>query len=80
MYFTYILYSDTFDRYYVGISHNVQERLKEHNRGKTKSTKAYIPWRIFHVEEFETRVLARTREIYLKTAAGRKWRKNNLGD
>jgi putative endonuclease len=54
------------------MSQDVQNRLKEHNRGKTKSTKAYIPWRIFHVEEFESRELARKREIYFKTAAGRK--------
>ncbi|MCX7546506.1 GIY-YIG nuclease family protein [Xanthomarina sp. F1114] len=80
MYFIYILYSDSFDRYYVGMSHNVLERLRAHNRGKTKSTKAFIPWGIVHTEEFETRVLARKREKYLKSAAGRRWRKNNLGD
>ncbi|PWK20413.1 GIY-YIG nuclease family protein [Xanthomarina spongicola] len=80
MYCVYILYSDTYDKYYVGMSHNVQSRLKEHNRGKTKSTKAYTPWRVVHIEKFETRILARNREVYLKTAAGRKWRKSNLGD
>ncbi|MGM5469071.1 GIY-YIG nuclease family protein [Flavobacteriaceae bacterium LMO-SS05] len=79
MYFAYVIYSVDFDRYYVGISLDVEYRLTEHNKGKTKSTKAFRPWKIIHIEEYESRQLARTREVYLKSAAGRKWRKDNLG-
>ncbi len=79
MYFVYIIYSVSFERYYVGISLNVENRLIEHNKGRTKSTKAFRPWKIIHVEEYESRELARNREVYLKSAAGRKWRKDNLG-
>ena len=75
----YIVYSVDFDRYYVGLSSNVILRLKVHNSGVVKSTKAFCPWKIVHTELFETRIEARKREIYLKSAAGRRWRKNNLG-
>ncbi|WP_299394214.1 GIY-YIG nuclease family protein [uncultured Gelidibacter sp.] len=79
MHVVYILFSIKFDRYYVGLSSDFGERLKTHNSGRVTSTKAFKPWELFHLEEFETRIEARTREKYLKSAAGRKWRKNNLG-
>ena len=79
MYFVYILYSIKFDRYYVGLSANLDERLKTHNSKKVKSTKAFVPWKIVHFEEYESRNDAREREKYLKSSAGRRWRKNNLG-
>ncbi len=82
MVYVYVLYSNDFERYYVGMSDNVEKRLKEHNKGLSKSTKPYVPWRLVHSEQFETRMEARTREKYLKSAAGRRWRKKNidLGD
>ncbi|NQW36857.1 MAG: GIY-YIG nuclease family protein [Flavobacteriales bacterium] len=79
MYFVYIIYSEKFERFYVGLSANVRQRLKTHNAGRVKSTKAFIKWSLINVEEFETRIEARIREKYLKSAAGRKWRKTYLG-
>ncbi|WP_245967128.1 GIY-YIG nuclease family protein [Ulvibacterium marinum] len=78
----YILHSTEFNKFYVGLSQNIDKRLKEHNEGWSKSTRAYIPWRVVHSKKFKTRMEARTREKYLKTAAGRRWRKDNidLGD
>ncbi len=78
MFFVYILYSSRFDRYYIGLSINCENRLKQHNSGKSKSTKPFIPWIIIYKEEFKTRIEARKREKYLKSAAGRRWTKNNL--
>ena len=78
MVYLYVLYSDGFDRFYVGISDNTDVRLKYHNSGKVKSTKPFKPWRIVHIEEFENKQTAREREKYLKSAAGRRWRKNNI--
>ncbi|MAM27844.1 MAG: endonuclease [Flavobacteriaceae bacterium] len=78
MFYVYVLYSFKFDRHYVGITDCLENRLNEHNIGKTQSTKAYLPWIIVHSEVFETRIAARNREKYLKTAAGRRWRKQNI--
>jgi len=79
MYYVYIIYSVKFNRHYVGLSSNVTQRLESHNLGVVKSTKAFCPWEIIHTEIFETRIEARKKEKYLKSAAGRRWRNNNLG-
>jgi len=71
--------SEKFKKFYIGMSANVKQRLKTHNLGRVKSTKAYVIWKLVHVEEFKTRIEARAREKYYKSAAGRRWRKNNLG-
>ena len=63
---------------YVGMTINCEVRLKEHNSGKTHSTKAFIPWILIHTEEYLTRGDARIREKYLKSAAGRRWRKEHI--
>ena len=78
MFYVYVLYSSKIEGYYVGITTSINCRLKEHNVGKTKSTRRGIPWEIIYKEVFETRILARQREKYLKSAAGRRWRKNNI--
>ncbi|WP_422105598.1 GIY-YIG nuclease family protein [Winogradskyella sp.] len=78
MFYVYVLYSSDFERYYVGISTNIQRRLKGHNSAKVISTKAFRPWAIVHFESFPTRIEARHREKYLKSAAGRRWRKLNI--
>ena len=77
-FFVYILFSDTHNRYYVGMTNNLNRRLKQHNSNKVLSTKAFSPWMVIHTEVFQTRIEARQREKYLKSAAGRRWRKNNL--
>ena len=58
---------------------DLDKRVNTHNSKRVKSTKAFVPWNLIHFEEFETRIEARKRERYLKSAAGRRWRKQNLG-
>ena len=79
MIFVYILYSKKHRKFYVGMTENISNRLHSHNSGYVKSTKPYTPWELINIEEFKTRIEARKREKYLKSAAGRRWRKNNLG-
>jgi putative endonuclease len=73
MYFTYVLYSKSHNRFYAGMSADISKRVAEHNAGKTKSTKGYRPWELLFAEEFSTRIEARERELYLKTGAGREY-------
>jgi len=54
-------------------------RLKTHNRIRVKSSKSNVPWRIVHLKEFDNRLAAREYEKYLKSAAGRRFRKKQLG-
>lgn len=65
-YYVYILLSQNTGRYYVGSSKNPTKRLEKHNKGHSFATKAYRPWVIIHLEEFENKALALKREIAIK--------------
>ena len=69
----YVLYSKKYDRFYVGFTQDLKRRLKEHNSGKTKSTKAYLPWVVVYTERVKERTQARKREKYLKSGVGREF-------
>ena len=49
----------------------IEVRFKRHNEGKNKTTRAYAPFHLVYKREFETRVLAREHEKFLKTGVGR---------
>lgn len=57
---------------------NVSKRLIEHNKGNVTSTKSFSPWKIVLIEDHKDRFTARKREKYLKSVAGRRWRKVNI--
>ena len=45
LYFVYILYSNEYNKYYVGYSSNPLRRLEEHNKGVFNTfTSKYRPW------------------------------------
>ncbi len=54
MFYVYILKSQTTKRYYIGSTQDVENRVREHNRGETISRRKEIPGEIIHVEEFKT--------------------------
>jgi putative endonuclease len=62
----YILYSDQFDKFYVGQTDDVGARLKRHNAGYEKSTSPYRPWRLVLSVPKESRVEAMILERKLK--------------
>ncbi len=49
------------------MSADVEKRLVAHNAGRVRSTRAFKPWHIIHVEKYPTRIEARKRERLLKT-------------
>jgi putative endonuclease len=57
-FFTYILYSRNFDRFYYGQTEDLHARLASHNSGKVKSTAPYIPWCIFAYKKLSSRAEA----------------------
>ncbi|MBA6313204.1 GIY-YIG nuclease family protein [Cellulophaga baltica] len=54
-YYVYVLESEKDQRWYKGHTVDLDKRIKEHNSGKTKSTKGFIPWRLVYFEVVETR-------------------------
>ena len=74
--YVYILRSLPSGTLYVGTARNVEKRLRDHNAGRTKSTRAYRPFKLVRVECFQTLSEARKREWCLKcTPAGGKEKK-----
>jgi putative endonuclease len=80
MFNVYVLSSINFRKSYVGCTDDLTRRLKEHNSDKMAYTKHYKPWKIVHFEEFENLAIARKRESYLKTGAGRRFLKKIFND
>jgi putative endonuclease len=78
MFFVYALNSVTRNYTYVGMTNNVERRFKEHNSGQNKTTKAYRPFEIILVESYDTRLIARQREKFLKSGVGREFLKSKL--
>jgi putative endonuclease len=72
MFKVYALYSEKFNKIYVGMTSNLEERFKSHNVLSLKGwTKNFRPWSIIHVEEYAEKNAALKREKQLKGAAGR---------
>lgn len=71
-FYVYAIVSEKDGTIYVGISKDFKQRLKEHNRGKSKYTKGHIPWRLFYTEYARDSVAARLKEKYYKSGAGKK--------
>jgi putative endonuclease len=80
MFSVYVLYSKVFKKTYVGFSGNVIERLAQHNAGRVISSKKYRPWEIIFEEKSESELIARRREKYYKSAAGRRKLKKIFDD
>jgi putative endonuclease len=73
MFWVYILYSEKTDRYYVGQTNNITDRLERHNEGRNKATKAGMPWVLVHTETYGTRSEAVQRETQIKARKSRKY-------
>ncbi len=69
---TYILFSEKDAMLYTGYSSNLENRLKNHNSGGTKSTANRRPLKLIFCEFYLFEKDARNREMYFKTTAGKK--------
>ena len=72
MFFVYALWSEKFDKIYVGMTSNPHKRLIEHNSGKSTYTKKFKPWHCFYLEEVNSKNEALKKEKYYKSGWGRK--------
>ncbi|MEW6703160.1 MAG: GIY-YIG nuclease family protein [Bacteroidota bacterium] len=65
-FFTYILFSNSKNKFYVGSTNDLQRRLLEHNSKHTKSTKFGVPWELVYFKEFNTKSNANQLESIIK--------------
>jgi len=73
MFFLYILKNRESGRYYIGSTNNLDRRLREHLKGKTRTTKVLKTYSLVYTEEFETSQQAQQREKKLKSYKSSKY-------
>jgi putative endonuclease len=69
----YILYSATLNKYYIGHTRQLDDRLFRHTNSGSKSTKAANDWQLLYSETYPTRSDAMKRESYIKKQKSRQF-------
>ncbi len=73
MFCCYIIYSQKLDKYYVGHSEDMQERLAQHNSGISAFTAKAADWVLVYIELFDSREKAFRREREIKKKKSRNY-------
>jgi putative endonuclease len=71
MFIVYAISSIDRNYIYVGMTSNLENRLKRHNGLREKTTRPYAPFVLIYTELCETRIEARKREKYWKSGIGK---------
>ena len=79
MHYTYILYSQTLDRYYIGATKDISKRIEKHLQSKRGFTSKAKDWELKYSEAFETRSEALQRERQIKSWKNRKLLEQLIG-
>ena len=66
MYYVYLLHSQKIDKYYIGQTNNLEDRLIRHNGNRCRSTKNKGPWKLVGYKSCYTRYQAVQIERKLK--------------
>ena len=73
MFKVYILYSCKIDRYYIGYTSNLEERIRKHNQKHKKGvTQKSNDWIVVYSENFKDKASAMKREKQIKSWKSRK--------
>jgi putative endonuclease len=71
MVYVYAISSLSHNYIYVGMTQDIEIRIKRHNDGRERTTRFYKPFKLIYSEVFKTRSEARVREIYWKSGTGK---------
>lgn len=77
MFIVYVL-QDQVGRLYKGVTNDLTRRLAEHRGGQTRSTRHLVNLQVIYTEEYPDFAIARRRELYFKSAAGRRYLKKKI--
>ena len=78
MFYTYVLYSEKDNKYYVGFTKDLKKRLEAHNRGLVSSTRNRRPLKLIYYEACLNEIDAIKREKYFKSGFGRRFLNNRF--
>jgi predicted GIY-YIG superfamily endonuclease len=78
-FYVYILVSEADEtNHYTGVTQNLRDRLRDHNRGACPHSSNYRPWRLETTIAFSSEIKARAFERYLKTGSGREFARRHF--
>lgn len=78
MFYVYVLFSYKDKNLYLGYSHNLKLRIKQHQESKVASTKYRLPIELIYYEAYKDKRDATKREYFLKRGRGRELLKSLL--
>ena len=78
IYYVYIIYSASADKYFVGQTNNLERRIEEHNLREGRYTSGKGPWKLVFKEEWDSRSETMRREKFLKSGKGREYWKEKI--
>ena len=73
MFYFYILHSDSLDKFYIGYTANIEERIKKHLVNHKGFTGRAVDWKIVYSEEYNSKEEAYARERQVK-----KWKSKQM--
>jgi len=68
MYFVYIIYSQKLDKYYIGFSADIEDRIAKHNRKSKGFSNLGRPWILVYSEAFDSKKKAMERGKHTGTS------------
>jgi len=77
-YLVYTLLSNKDNKFYIGFTTNLINRVKDHNAGKNISTRHRKPLDLIYFEGYLDKRDALGREKFLKSGSGKKYLKKQL--
>ena len=72
MFYTYILYSNKADKFYVGATENLEQRLSKHRNKNKGFTNQADDWQVVYSKEFQTKAEALKYERLIKSWKSKK--------
>jgi putative endonuclease len=66
------------DQVYTGCTTDLEQRLKDHNRGHVPHTSKFAPWNLEVAISFRDKAKARAFEAYLKSGSGREFARRHF--
>ncbi len=77
--YVYIIQSEAKpDEFYTGLCTSIDDRLTDHNSGKSSHTSKFKPWRVVFLSWFDNPAKAADFEKYLKSGSGRAFASKRL--
>ena len=78
--YVYVLRSLADGQFYTGYTHDLRQRIQQHEKGSVRSTAKRLPVELIYYEACGNQSDATRREKYLKSAWGKRYIKSRLAD